>query len=164
MKKSRLKLWVFSCHNINVTLLWVILKRYTILEDFFLLDSVRYHEDVMTKLKFHWSSLKILISGWYRKLTSLCVSFTIYQQCHADIEDDVTPLSLQYQNVRRVIVWYVSNSNNRVESCSVEHARRKKYLFPANSYLFKVNKRNSRKKCEIYSKLTIKTPEQRQLR
>ena len=164
MKKSRLKLWVFICHNINVTLLWVIIKRYTILEDFFLRNSVRYRGDVMTKLKFHWSNLKILMSGWYRKLTSLCVSFTIYQQCHADIEDDVTPLSLQYQNVRRVIVWYVSHSNNTVESCSVEHARRKKYLFPANFYLFKVNKRNSRKRCEIYSKLTIKTPEQRQLR
>ena len=34
--------------------------------------------------------------------------------------------------------------------------------FPANIYLFKVNTRNTRKKCEIYSKLTIKTPEQLQ--
>ena len=30
--------------------------------------------------------------------------------------------------------------------------------------LFKVNNRNTRKTCEIYSKLTIKTPERRQLR
>ena len=30
--------------------------------------------------------------------------------------------------------------------------------YPANIYLFKVN-RNNRKKCEICSKLTIKTPE-----
>ena len=29
--------------------------------------------------------------------------------------------------------------------------------FPANIYLFNVNKRNTRKKCEICSKLTIKT-------
>ena len=29
----------------------------------------------------------------------------------------------------------------------------------ANSYLFKVNKGNIRKRCEIYSKLTIKAPE-----
>ena len=32
---------------------------------------------------------------------------------------------------------------------------------PANIYLFKVNNRNTRKRCEICSKLTIKTPERR---
>ena len=35
--------------------------------------------------------------------------------------------------------------------------------YPVNIYLFKVTNRNTRKKCEIYSKLTIKTPERRQL-
>ena len=35
---------------------------------------------------------------------------------------------------------------------------------PANIYLFKVNNRNTRKRCEICSKLTIKTPERRQSR
>ena len=34
-------------------------------------------------------------------------------------------------------------------------------LYPGNIYLFKVNRRNTRKTCEIYSKLTIKTPERR---
>ena len=33
---------------------------------------------------------------------------------------------------------------------------------PANIYLFKVKNRNTRKSCEICSKLTIKTPERRQ--
>ena len=33
---------------------------------------------------------------------------------------------------------------------------------PANIYLFKVNNRNTRKTCEICSKLTLKTPERRQ--
>ena len=33
------------------------------------------------------------------------------------------------------------------------------YRYPANIYLFKINNRNSRKRCEICSKLTIKTPE-----
>ena len=33
--------------------------------------------------------------------------------------------------------------------------------WPANIYLFKVNIRSTRKRCEIYSKL-IKTPERRQ--
>ena len=34
--------------------------------------------------------------------------------------------------------------------------------YPANVYLFKFNNRNTRKRCEIRSKLTIKTPERRQ--
>ena len=33
---------------------------------------------------------------------------------------------------------------------------------PTNIYLHKVNKRNTRRRCEICSKLTIKTPEQMQ--
>ena len=32
--------------------------------------------------------------------------------------------------------------------------------YQTNIYLFKVNNRNSRKRCEICSKLKIKTPEQ----
>ena len=34
-----------------------------------------------------------------------------------------------------------------------------KHQVPANIYLFKVNNRNTRKRCEICSKLTIKTPD-----
>ena len=37
-----------------------------------------------------------------------------------------------------------------------------KILFPAGIYLLKVNNRNIRKRCEIYSKLIIETPKQRQ--
>ena len=33
-----------------------------------------------------------------------------------------------------------------------------KKLSPANIYLFKVNSRKARKRSEIYSKLTMKTP------
>ena len=35
---------------------------------------------------------------------------------------------------------------------------------PANNYMFKVNSRNTKTRCEICSNLTIKTPEGRQLR
>ena len=35
-------------------------------------------------------------------------------------------------------------------------------LYLGSVYLFKVNDRNTRKRCEIYSKLTIKMPEQPQ--
>ena len=37
-------------------------------------------------------------------------------------------------------------------------------LFPAGIYMLKVNNRNSRTRCEICLKLTIKTPERRQQR
>ena len=33
-----------------------------------------------------------------------------------------------------------------------------KHLLSENIFLFKVDNRNTRKSCEIYSKLTIKTP------
>ena len=36
--------------------------------------------------------------------------------------------------------------------------------YPAGIYLFKVNNRNTRTRCEICSKLTINTPERRQWR
>ena len=39
-----------------------------------------------------------------------------------------------------------------------------KRLLPAGIYLLKVNNRNTRKRCEICSKLTIKTPNRRQWR
>ena len=35
-------------------------------------------------------------------------------------------------------------------------------LIPVGIYMFKVNKRNTRTECQIYSKLTIKTPGRRQ--
>ena len=50
-ENTRLKLIFFSWHNINITLLWLILKWYTNLDDFFLLKSTRYHDDVKTTLK-----------------------------------------------------------------------------------------------------------------
>ena len=37
-----------------------------------------------------------------------------------------------------------------------------RFIIPANIYLFKVGNRNIRERCEICSKLRIKTPEQRQ--
>ena len=35
------------------------------------------------------------------------------------------------------------------------------YFNPAGNYMFKANNRNTRTRCEICSKLTIKTPERR---
>ena len=38
------------------------------------------------------------------------------------------------------------------------------YIYPAGNYMFKVNNRNTRTRCETCSKLTIKTPERRHWR
>ena len=40
-----------------------------------------------------------------------------------------------------------------------KHEKRKNHSIPAGIYLLKVNNRNTRTRCEICSKLTIKTPE-----
>ena len=47
-----------------------------------------------------------------------------------------------------------------------KHLSSHKYgtVFPASIYLFKVNNRNTRARCEICSKLKIKTSERRQWR
>ena len=37
-------------------------------------------------------------------------------------------------------------------------------MFPAGNYMFKLNNRNTRTRCEICSKLTIKAPERRHCR
>ena len=37
----------------------------------------------------------------------------------------------------------------------------KSHSFPVNIYLLQVNNKNTQKRCEIYSKLTIRTPERR---
>ena len=44
-------------------------------------------------------------------------------------------------------------------SLSCQHLLTKhKGTFPANIYLLKVKNKNTRKRCKIYSKLTMKTP------
>ena len=44
----------------------------------------------------------------------------------------------------------------------VSHGGNGKKSYPTNIYLLKVNNRNTRERCEIRSKLTMKIPEQRQ--
>ena len=46
----------------------------------------------------------------------------------------------------------MKSSENQLISGRIE-------VYPAGIYLLKVNNRNTRRRCEIYSKLTIKTPE-----
>ena len=45
--------------------------------------------------------------------------------------------------------------------CFPSRKRLAQITFPAGNYLFKVNNKSTRTRCEICSKLTIKTPERR---
>ena len=52
------------------------------------------------------------------------------------------------------------NKKSKVDVCGIKGFESNHY--PVNIYLFKVNNRNTRKRREVCSKLTIKTPERRQ--
>ena len=56
----------------------------------------------------------------------------------------------------------VYHSVDNILTQRLQETSLKKLNNPANISLFKVNNRNTRKRFEICSKLTIKTPEQRQ--
>ena len=60
----------------------------------------------------------------------------------------------------------IAMSKIKTENCiiSEEHLESSQPFNPAYNYMFKINNRNTRKKCEIFSKLTIKTPERRHWR
>ena len=70
--------------------------------------------------------------------------------------------NLLLENINKILSLqdrYV-NSNISWKSGQMVHVN----AFPSGIYLLKVNNRNTRTRCEISSKLTIKTPEQRQWR
>ena len=48
------------------------------------------------------------------------------------------------------------------KNATIYSSRNKRSYVPAGNYLFKVNNKSTRTRCEICSKLTIKTPERRQ--
>ena len=54
------------------------------------------------------------------------------------------------------------NKNNRFMCKMLGRMCSKLTIKPAGIYLLKVNNKNTRTRCDIYSKLTIKTPERRQ--
>ena len=51
-----------------------------------------------------------------------------------------------------------------IECEFIKHEQKAGIALPAGNYMFKVNNRNTSTRCEIYSKLTIKTAERRQWR
>ena len=63
-----------------------------------------------------------------------------------------TPYNIAKKNQDKVIIVLFSQTVSKVEMYG---------LNPAGNYMFKVNNRNTRARCEICSKLTIKIPERR---
>ena len=65
--------------------------------------------------------------------------------------------------LRNVLTLHGTERNKNLKGKSVKKIYRM-IVYPVGIYLLKVNNRNSRKRCEICSKLTIKTPERRHWR
>ena len=66
-------------------------------------------------------------------------------------------------SLKSIIRRFALNSGGikYISHCLKTFSNTDQYNFEANVYLLKVNNRNTRKSCEIYSKLTIKTPGRR---
>ena len=78
-----------------------------------------------------------------------------------NLDDNNYGKQVRIQNQPPNILGMKSYLNN-LSIMKVERNLTEEDFNPANIYLFKFNNRNTRKKSEICSKLTIKTPERRQ--
>ena len=71
-------------------------------------------------------------------------------------------LSIPHENIRKPLVFLcfpgVSKDTSGMKWVKKYQSKKWLYKLPANIYLYKVNNRNTRKRCEICSKLTIETP------
>ena len=76
------------------------------------------------------------VAKYQKNITTIKINYSLNQYCEVK-------LTVQYGQIRTELV---------------------KLFFPANMYLLKVNNRNTRKRCEICSKLTINTQGRRQWR
>ena len=70
-------------------------------------------------------------------------------------------LNFPYQTIS----FQFSSVSSKTSIFSIFKCKHYFYIYhPAGKYVFKVKNRNIRTRCEIYSKLTIKTPERRRRR
>ena len=58
-----------------------------------------------------------------------------------------------------IVIYSVTVTTQRLRQVNLEMFQRQN---PADNYMCKFNNKNTKTRCEICSKLTIKTPEQRQ--
>ena len=81
---------------------------------------------------------------------------SIFQLIYATTFSDIS-LSVVYFKFEKVTVKGLHNQKKVLSAIAI-----KINDIPAGNYMFKVNNRNTRTRCEIWSKLTIKIPERRQ--
>ena len=67
-----------------------------------------------------------------------------------------TPSDVKWLTLRKDFDKFVNQLRYQLK-----HTNQQSSTFPAGNCMFKVNNRNTRTRCEICSKLTIKTPERR---
>ena len=90
------------------------------------------------------------IDGWFSCRIPLDnITFNVF------LVRSVTELIFHWWAHLRVLFSRSSQLKKYIMKCIIANN------FPANIYLFKVNNRNTRKRCDICSTLTIKAPEQR---
>ena len=63
------------------------------------------------------------------------------------------------QILRLSFCFKLDSSKVKEGMCKTVHPKEKEYPFPAKKYMLTAGNRNTRKRCEIYSKLTIESPE-----
>ena len=107
---------------------------------------------ILSFLHFVWKD-KLKPEGWYVLvfgILSVIFSLSTFQSARQlNYNPIIQPVYLSLNiKINNLLLTYFTNS--------MKH--------PVGIYLLKVNNRNTRTRCEIYSKLTIKKPERRQWR
>ena len=121
-----------------------------------------------------------LTLSWRRPLSyrnqSLLVSETVFHMITASLmkelisciywyfSDDINYMKRLYVVNLKICFYWKTYSNKTPSWKLCSFTKLLNTSKPANIYLFKVKKRNTRKRCKICSELTIKTPERRQRR
>ena len=117
-----------------------------------------------------------LRKGWtVKNITALSIWYIIISSVYVKRYSLKLPMTICKNGKSFTCIWLEFSYTNRCEYITELYKKHKQYngttklLFkcikiiyiPADIYLFKVNNGNTRKVCEICSKLTIKTPEGR---
>ena len=94
---------------------------------------------------------------------SQCLIFSSFSdRCNFFLSASCTSKILAMFPVQLLVNQFCRNQWRFPRSCIVPWWPNTYPAYPADNYIFKVNNKNTRTRCEIRSKLTIKIPERRQ--
>ena len=110
----------------------------------------------MTPLSYHSSNLALIAPETMRLQVLNTGMLMIIETYDSDVLTHIEPVFhfLSSENFRKLYILFWSFQD-------VKNSKLAYNGFPAGNYMFKVNKRNTRARGEICSKLTIKIPEGR---